>query len=422
MKNSKVTTEEERKQVALFRFSLIAPLVNNCHTFPTKMAFFRDVAAKEYTLPSGEKATFSVHTIKHWYHQYCIYGFDALCRNHDRNDAGISRKLSESAIYRIVELKQQLPHITGKAIYQKLIAEGTIKAKEVSITTVYRYLKLHNLKSLSTVERKAFEMEHSNDCWQCDTSHGPTIKINGKKEQTYLIQIIDDASRLIVGSQFFLNDNALNFQTVLKQAIKTYGIPKKIFVDNGTPYKNIQFQTICACIGTILIHAKPYSPESKGKIERSFRTVKDNFLNCTDWNTFKSLEDLNDRYYNYVNYEYNNHLHSSINDTPRNRFVKDHNMIKFVESAEVLEEYFLHSVARKVSADSCIKLAGKSFEVSARYNRQIVTIKFQPNDLEKAYLYEDGKRIETIYPVKKTDNSKIKRKSISYANLEGGQK
>ena len=95
-----------------------------------------------------------------------------------------------------------------------------------------------------------------------DTSHGPIITIAGKKVQTYLIQLIDDASRLIVGYQFFLRDNALNFQIVLKQAIKTYGVPKRLFVDNGTPYKNQQLSLICATIGIALIHAKSYSPES----------------------------------------------------------------------------------------------------------------------------------------------------------------
>ena len=96
-----------------------------------------------------------------------------------------------------------------------------------------------------------------------DSSYGPVIKIDGKKHQTFLIQIIEDASRLVVGCQFFLNDNSLNLQFVLKQAIKTYGIPKKLFVDNGKPYKNTQFQAVCAQIGIILIHSRPYSPESK---------------------------------------------------------------------------------------------------------------------------------------------------------------
>ena len=95
-----------------------------------------------------------------------------------------------------------------------------------------------------------------------DTSHGPIITICGKKVQTYLIQLIDDASRLMVGYKFFLADNSLNFQEVLKEAIQTYGIPKRIFVDNGKPYNNHQLKYICASLGTALIHTKIYSPES----------------------------------------------------------------------------------------------------------------------------------------------------------------
>lgn len=156
-----------------------------------------------------------------------------------------------------------------------------------------------------------------------------------------------------------------------------------------------------------------------GKIERSFRTVKDNFINCVDWNSFTSLEDLNERYYNYVNSEYNNHYHSSIEDTPRNRFMKDYNLLRFVPSNEVLDEYFLYSFERKVSTDSTVQLFGKSYEVPSKYMKQRIMIKIDPHHIDKAYIYEDGKNIETIYPVKKVDNSKMKRKSISYAEMGG---
>lgn len=264
MEYSKVKSENEANELALFRFSIIAPVVSNTYSFPSKMAFFRDASLKEYILPSGKKCVFKSTTLRNWYFDYKRYGFDAL-KPKTRRDFGTSRKMPTNVSNRIIEIKKELPHITGKAIYNKLLEEGTILAKDFSIATVYRYLNNHNLKYIPTQERKQFEMEHSGDCWQADTSHGPVIKIDGKKVHTYLIQIIDDASRLIVGSEFFLNDNAINFQSVLKQAIKTYGIPKKIFVDNGTPYKNLQFQTICACLGTVLIHAKAYSPESKRK-------------------------------------------------------------------------------------------------------------------------------------------------------------
>ena len=156
-----------------------------------------------------------------------------------------------------------------------------------------------------------------------------------------------------------------------------------------------------------------------GKIERSFRTIKDNFINCIDWNSFSSLEDLNERYYNYVNSEYNNHFHSSIQDTPRNRFMKDYNLLKFVPSNEILEEYFLHSFERKVSTDSTVQLFCKSYEVPSKYMKQKITVKIDPHHIDKAYIYENGKNIETIYPVKKIENSKIKRKSISYVQIGG---
>lgn len=156
-----------------------------------------------------------------------------------------------------------------------------------------------------------------------------------------------------------------------------------------------------------------------GKIERSFRTIKDNFINCIDWNSFSSLEDLNERYYNYVNSEYNNNFHSSIQDTPRNRFMKDYNLLKFVPSNEILEEYFLHSFERKVSTDSTVQLFCKSYEVPSKYMKQKITVKIDPHHIDKAYIYENGKNVETIYPVKKIENSKIKRKSISYAQIGG---
>lgn len=156
-----------------------------------------------------------------------------------------------------------------------------------------------------------------------------------------------------------------------------------------------------------------------GKVERCFRTVKDNFINCTDWNSFSSLEDLNERYYNYVNTEYNNHFHSSIDDTPRNRFMKDYSLLKFVSTNELLDEYFLHSIERKVSTDSTVQVCCKSFEVPSKYIKQRITIKYSPHNLEVAYIYENSKKVETIYPVRKIENSKIKRKSISYANMGG---
>ena len=99
--------------------------------------------------------------------------------------------------------------------------------------------------------------------------------------------------------------------------------------------------------------------------------------------------------------------------------MKDYSLIKFVKSDEILEEYFLHSFERKVSTDSTIQLFNKNYEVPSKYIKQKLTIKINPHDLEIAYIYENDKKIETIYPVKKIENSKMKRNNISFSQMEG---
>ena len=106
------------------------------------------------------------------------------------------------------------------------------------------------------IEKKEEDMrrEYPNDVWQGDTTYGPYITMDGKKYRTYLIHFIDDNSRLVVGHGFYLNDNAINVQKTLKKAIKTYGLPKQIYLDNGKSYKNCQLSLICARLGIKLTH------------------------------------------------------------------------------------------------------------------------------------------------------------------------
>ena len=415
MKKNELDKEKHRDEIALFRFSLIAPLVNNTYSESSKSEYCRNIASKKHKLPSGVETTIADKTIISWYYLYNRLGYDAL-KTKFRNDAGISRKIPISHVDKILDLKKQMPHITGKKLYQKLIEEGDIKASEVSLATVYRFLNNNKLHNSNALERKAFEMEFANDCWQGDTSHGPIITIDGKKVQTYLIQLIDDASRVIVGYDFFLRDNAINFQLVLKNAIKIYGIPKKIFVDNGTPYKNTQLFSICATLGIELIHAKAYSPESKAKIERSFRTVKDNFINCTNWNDFKSLDELKNAYSEYINTSYNSVKHSGINNIPRIRYNMDLDKIKFIGDTQTLDNAFLHMEEKTVTSCATIRVLKKDFEVPSKYIRQRVLIKYNPLDDSCAYIYDSKtSKLEKIVPVDKIANSKIKRKPLNFS-------
>ncbi|MCM1197228.1 MAG: DDE-type integrase/transposase/recombinase [Roseburia sp.] len=409
--------DDNYNDIGLFRFSLISPVINNIHGFNSKQEYFTAISQKKH-LFNGKEYQFSASCIKSWYLNYLKNGFCSL-EKHSRKDFKSSRKLNNDCIERIITLRKQFPNMTGTSIYKKLIDEKYINSVNVSLDTVLRYLRINNLKSsqIIKIDRRMFEMEHINDCWQSDTSDGPYLTINKQKYRTKLIMFIDDKSRMIMGFDFFLNDTAINMQKVLKIAVKTYGIPKRLFVDNGGPYANKQLSLICASLGIQLIHAKPYSPESKAKIERSFRTIKDGWMRCTDWNEFKSLDDIKNSLKNFLYNNYINKVHSSTGITPNARWHNEFKNIKFLEEKKI-DESFLHRNVRKVRKDRTIKIDNTYYEVPFKYVGKEIEIRYDPNNTEEIFIFENDKKCEECKVVDKIANSKVKRKnSIDYGKV-----
>ncbi len=414
-------TEEEKQAIALFKYALIAPLVAGSYMEASKEEYYRVTASKEYTFPTGKKTKYSSRTIKRWYIEYTKHGLDAL-KPLTRSDSGRSRKLPASAIDKIYEYRQQMPYITVKKIYAKLIEEGYLNEKDSSIDSLYRYMRNNSeLKnSVPVKECLSFEFEHAGDCWQADSSHGPTIRVDGKKITTWLISFQDDASRMIVHGEFFENDNANNVQLCFKKAIAKAGKPRRIYLDNGGSYANGQLDLICAELGIHLIHTKPYHPKSHGKIERSHRTMKDGWMNANDWNQWNSFQELNDSYQKFLATDYTNEVHSSLGISPKDRYLKDIEQIKFVEQ-EQLEAAFLNRTTRKVTATATVSIFNTYYEVPQHFIRKKIEIRYNPFNTAKLFIYENGKQVAEAMPVKKVDNSQRKRQTnICYADMDGG--
>ena len=407
-----------KNEIALFRYGLIAPVITNTFEENSQLEYFKKVASKKYIV-NGHEERYSWKTIKKWYIQYKKEGYDGLI-NKTRSDCHSSRKLNDDTIQRIKELKKEYPHISGTLIYNKLSDEGFINPNDICLGTILKFIRDNKTLFNETegIDRRAFVMEHANDCWQADTSHGPYLTIDGKKTLTYLIAIIDDASRLIVGAKFYFNDNSINLQDIFKSSVKKYGVPKKIFVDNGTTYKNDQFNIICASLGLVLIHARPYSGASKGKIERFFHTMKETWMRGLNWNDIKSIDELNDLLNDFIA-NYNNSVHSSLknelgeNITPNSRWFKDAHLIKKLDN-NFIDIAFLHTAYPTIRSDAIANIKTHEFEVPMKYIGKKITVKFNPLNYDTAWIYENNKLIENIHLVNKIDNSKIKRKKTLY--------
>ena len=372
---------------------------------------------KDRTL-NGKEIKLRTATIKNWYINYKKFGYEGLVPK-TRTDLNTSRKLSLDAQQKIIDYKKDYPHISGTLIYQKLIEEGYINQFNVSKSTVLKFIRDNYLLfgDDGKIDRRAFEMEFSNDMWDADTSHGPYLTIDNRKVKTYLIALIDDASRLITNAKFYYEDNAINFQNTFKEGLKKYGIPKRIFLDNGKTYKNEQLSIICANCGMELIYTKPYSPQSKAKIERWFHTMKETWMRGINWVDIKDIDELNDMLNDFVT-DYNNKVHSSLkvgerNISPKERWFKDQDKIRKIDNNQI-DEYVLHTAYPTIRADSIAHIKKIEYEVPTKYIGKKITVKYDFKDRTKAWIYDNGSKVEAIHIVDKIANSKIKRKETMY--------
>jgi putative transposase len=406
--------------MAYFRFSLIAPVIQGTFTDPTKTAYYRRVTENSFTLPNSKVMLYNPKTLEKWEGYFRKKGMDGLMPR-ERSDSGETRVLSEIAIAEIHGLKEKFPRINATLIYTKLIEDGFINQHEVSVSSVQRFIKHNNLNSavsLNQKDRKAFEEEYPGGMYQADTSYTCYINENGKNRRTYLIQIVDDQSRLIVGSRFFYNDNAYNFQLVLKEAISRHGLCKKLYLDNGSTYSNEQLTLICGSLSIVKLHTPVRDGASKAKIERSFRTIKDTWLHGFDPSTVSSLEELNRLLADYVR-KRNTAVNRTTGETPMDRYQRGISHVRVPKSKEWLDECFMNRVTRKVNLDSTVSIDSVYYDVPLQFIRFKIEIRYLPDRMQDAYIFFEGKKY-LIRQTNRVENGRTKRSNqfaIDYSKM-----
>src|SRR5271166_3165314 len=299
--------DEKTEKIALFRYGLVAPLV--LETLPrgelTRRA--QEIASRHYDIPDSKRISVSVDTLLDWALRYRTGGFEALAPK-PRQDRGQSRALTPQLAGLIERLKRENPSRTGATLLRELALSSGTNSPGESASTLYRFLKQHGLTErqlLAPPAHKKFEAQLSNQIWQADMLFGPYVqRPGGGKIQVFLHAILDDASRLIPHSQFYPNQGLDACLDCLRQAVAARGLPLRLYMDNAKIYRSQQLARIAASLGTLIVHTPPYQPEGRGKIERYFRTVRDQFLTNLDPKLSLSLEELNDRFWTWIETAY----------------------------------------------------------------------------------------------------------------------
>src|SRR6266568_1623056 len=307
------------EKLALFRYGLIAPLVIERLPRGELTRRAQEIAARTYDIPHSKRTAVSVDTLLDWALRYRNGGFEALAPK-PRQDRGQSRAVTPQLASLIERLKRENPHRTGTTLLRELALSSGQDTPAISASTLYRFLKQHGLSEkqlLAPPAHKKFEAEHSNQIWQSDMLHGPYVqRAGGGKMQAFLHAILDDASRLIPHAQFYASQGLDACLDCLRQAVAARGLPVRLYMDNAKIYRGQQLARIAASIGVLVVHTPPYQPEGRGKIERYFRSLREQFLANLDRKQTLSLDDLNERLWAWIDNSYHRAEHSALGTTP----------------------------------------------------------------------------------------------------------
>ncbi|MBM3135625.1 MAG: DDE-type integrase/transposase/recombinase [Chloroflexi bacterium] len=402
--------KETREKIALKRYQIISPVL--AEPARAQNEYFRTQAEGEHDFPHYGRRKIRVSTLKAWLRKYRQEGFDAL-KPQSRSDGGRPRRLTEQTI-KVIEIKcKAYPNFSAQKLYEELRDQGLLGHPPVHYNTLLRVVKGQGWLSLKnrTDVRKAYEVDNVNDLWICDFLHGPQVRTgNHAKRVTkaILCAILDDHSRMVVGQTFSASETISTLTIVLKEAFLAYGIPKRLYVDNGPSFSSELLARSCALAGISLIHSKPYDSPSRGKIERFLRTVRERFL--AGLKESLTLEELNQAFSLWLKDDYHHKIHTGIGEKPIDRYHASTSRVSIRRlSRAELDEIFLIRHERVVNNDATISFQGSLYEVPSAYIRQRIEIRHPVDDPEELYLYDNGVRVGRIKLLDKRENARTFR-------------
>jgi len=412
-------TEEEKKQVAAFRFGVICDLVTvDQLDVGEQERLIRDKCARKWQIPFSSRTRISRSTILRWMRLYKDGGGRLeLLYPSDRSDRGKSRSLDEETCLGLIRLRQELPKTTVKNLIEqmhqrKLVTAGTSLYK----TTVYRFLHQHKMmypQAPKPVDRRKFEAELPNDLWQSDVMHGPKVIVGEKQRKSYLIAILDDHSRLIAHGEFYLSEKLNNYLDALEKALFKRGLPRKLYVDNGPAFRSRHLEHVTASLSIALVHSKPYKPQGRGKIERFFRTVRSDFLSGFKGTT---LNELNESFDLWLTDIYHQRKHGATGQSPFQRFVAKLHCLRLTPVN--LTDYFRQTATRRVGKDRSVVLNGKLYEAPVALIGQKVQLLFHAGTVDRVEIRYKQKSYGMLTPIDVHINCRVRRDKNLNAQLD----
>jgi putative transposase len=385
---------ERARETGLFRYSLVQELAEPGLTALERGRRARELAGRVHDGPGGQPASVSRGTLDRWRRAYEAGGFDALVPSL-RQPA----PRTPAEVLAVAEaLKREKPERTAAQVRRILQLTSGWAPSDRTLQRLFERLELNAPAPGPQEEQRAFgrfECARPNEMWTGDTLHGPVIA--GAK--AYLFAFLDDHSRAVMGARWAYHDDVVRMAAAFRPALQRRGVPQAIYLDNGSPFVDAWLLRGCAVLGIKLIHSRPGKPEGRGKIERFFRTVRDQFLvEVGTGEKIGGLAEMNRLFQAWVEASYHQAVHSETGEEPIARWARATPAERAVPGPARLREAFLWSERRRAAKTALVSLHGNSYQVDAWLAGKYVELVFDPFDLDRIEVRLAGKPAGTAVP------------------------
>jgi putative transposase len=387
---------QRAQTIALWRWSLIEPAIEAGLSSRQRGAIVRGLASREHAGPFGGTVNVSRKSVDRWITARRAGGFDALVPAPRQSSPRTDAQVVELA----VGLKKENPARTAAQVRRVLIAQLGWGPSERAIQRWFAARELTTRPDGQPPEAFGrFEAGKVNEIWTADLMNGP--KVGGRA--CWLAGIIDDHSRFLTGHQFVRRPDAVRFAGVLREAIRRHGVPARLYTDNGSCFTDSSLQRTCAVLGTRLTRSQPGRPMGRGKVERAFETIQQQFLVEVTGSAgdparhhVAGLEELNDLLDHWVREVYHQRVHSETGQSPQARYAAAGRTA--LPDAAVLRTAFSWSAVRLVRKTATVELEGNRYSVDPFLAGRKVELVFDPFDLTRLEVWWAGRKVGTAVP------------------------
>lgn len=421
---------ERSVEVALFRYRLIAEAIESPKQ--ARAAILRAVSEQEHFGPGGKRVSVTLRTLTRWVERYEEKKLAGLMRT-VRRDKGESRSISMAALQRIIELRMQEPARSTPTLIDIVERSGEVAEGALKRSTLDRHLDKQAasrrlLQVMGTKRHVRLDFPNPMDFMVGDFHAGPWVLTDtAEVRRTELQAFIDHTSRYVPDSRYGMSENLMAVRQALRVLCTAWGLPRRIYVDNGPGYQANRFHFGCSQLGIDLVHSKPYVSEGRGVIERFNRTVKEAFeVEVRLRKEPPTLDELNAFWRAWLEERYHRRKHSETGEPPVERWQRlmEKTEVRHADPVLLDEVLRLHARRRVHTKTSTVEVGGVKFVVSTSLRKRQVEVLYDPHDLSSVLIYFDGRRVERAqvqvlgeHPVRAPDVAPRPAPSVNYLEL-----